>query len=128
MPAFGLETLLQPVPFQRSASVWLLLPTLQISFAASARTAVNENPNPLGPELSPAICTHLVPFHCKMSVCKLPTFVLIKSPTAQTLFVASAVTPNRRFCFVLGFGLVTTLHAEPFQCSVSVSGTELQPV
>src|SRR5437868_11177840 len=44
-------------------------------------------------------------------------------PTAHTSFPASDVTPVRKlFPFVdgSGFGLGTTFHEDPFQCSVSV--------
>src|SRR5437867_2037998 len=94
------------VPFQCSASVWLLLPTLQMSLPLTALTAYNVK-GKLGPELSPGTCTQDAPFHLRSNTCPSPP-VAVKSPTAQTLFVASAATPSRRLLFALGFGLETT--------------------
>src|SRR5258707_13549655 len=57
----------------------------------------------------------LVPFQCSMS----GGVQVLTFPTAQTSLVETAATP-RRASFELALGLATTLHAVPFQCSVSV--------
>src|SRR5260221_2210117 len=57
----------------------------------------------------------LVPFQCSMS----GGVAVLTLPTAQTSVVETAATP-RRASFELALGLGTTLHAAPFQCSVSV--------
>src|SRR4030095_1990509 len=105
MPVFGLETIRHSVPFQCSARLWLLLPTLQMSVPLIALPAFSENPKPLGPVLSPGTCSQDAPFHFRINTCPLPPAAL-KSPTAHTLFAASAVTPSSRLlswlCVALG--------------------------
>src|SRR5579863_235662 len=48
---------------------------------------------------------------------------LAEPPSAHTLLLATATTPCRSLSPPGGFGLETTLHVEPSQCSVSVATT-----
>src|SRR5580700_2264942 len=72
---------------------------------------------------------HAVPFQCSVRVPMGPppllppllALTIESSPTAQMSFAEMAVTLLRIFTFEeAGLGLLTTLHAEPFQSSTSV--------
>src|ERR671930_253660 len=70
-----------------------------------------------------AACAHVEPFQCRLTGdenCGLrnaPT-----PPTAQTSFDPRAATPQRSLSTdgPPGFGLGTTVHRPPFQCSINV--------
>src|SRR5437867_7617430 len=63
---------------------------------------------------------HLEPFQCSMSVWRVRLLLLKESPTAQTSLVETAATLVRPLPLGPGFGLVTMLQVEPFQCSMSI--------
>src|SRR5437660_258413 len=58
---------------------------------------------------------HFLPFQCSISVCWTP-LALMKSPTAQTSLVETAVTPFRTPACL---GALTVRQLVPFQCSIS---------
>src|SRR6266568_4741646 len=116
---FGLGTTLHFLPFQCSVSVLVLLnsPTAQTSLE---ETAVTPNRKLLPVPLFALVTTlQLVPFQCRVSVRGI-FWALSNHPTAQTSFVAMAVTAWRTFMDTLGLGLATTLQLVPSQCSISV--------
>src|SRR5260370_22479559 len=62
---------------------------------------------------------HLEPFQRSISVCVLPPWAP-KPPTAQASSPETAATPSKTLnCAPVGFGLGTTFHVEPFQCSIN---------
>src|SRR5690348_388462 len=65
-----------------------------------------------------ATTLQLVPSQCRISVWSCPP--LLRCPTAQALFGASAVMPPNWLLVVPGLGLGTICHWLPFQCSISV--------
>src|SRR2546426_210223 len=67
-----------------------------------------------------ATTLQLVPSQCRMSVCSGTLAAGRKSPTAQMSLAETAVTPFRKLLCVPTFGLETTLHVWPFQCSMRV--------
>src|SRR6266568_2004022 len=119
VPPFGLETTLHVWPFQCSVSVLVLLnsPTAQTSVEETAVTP-NRKLLPLLP-FGLVTTLQLEPFQCSISVLGI-SWALLNHPTAQTSFVAMAVTPRRPLWNALGLGLATMLHCVPFQCSISV--------
>src|SRR5436305_4779822 len=84
-------------------------PTAQISLVETAATPLRK------PACLVLTMRQLEPFQCSMSGGVLSAVF----PTAQTSLVETAATP-RRASLELTLGLDTTLHALPFQCSVSV--------
>ena len=120
-PGFGLETMLQLVPFQCSISVCSLplvleSPTAHTSVGETAATARSSLDAPLTLGLETTL--QVVPFQCSISVCwPVP---LLNCPTAQMSLVETAVTPFSPLSCVPTLGLATTLQVVPFQCSMRV--------
>jgi hypothetical protein len=116
-PGFGVVTLDQPVPFQRSASDLMTEPVEYVPMAMqfvvlghdTAPSELRELPN-AGAEIF-----QLVPSHCSVSVPPVPspTALQLDSATHQTALSSEADEPD-------GLGLATTDHAIPFQRSTSV--------
>jgi hypothetical protein len=120
----GLLTTFQLLPFHCSVSVsWRPAvvkkkPTAQMSLAETTATEFNwfvEVPG-LGLETT----LQLVPFQCRVSVCKTPLLELSAYPTAQMSLAEATATEFNWFLNVPGLGLETTLQLVPFQCSISV--------
>src|SRR5258708_17141446 len=122
-PAPGLEITLQLLPFHCSIRVPRPLgvpnsPTAHTSFVAPA-AAANRTLNP-EPTLGLATTLHVWPFQCRVSVGSGTLASGRKAPTAQMSLAEAAVTPFRKLLCVPTFGLETTLHVWPFQCSMRV--------
>src|SRR2546428_3768183 len=122
--ALGLATTRQARPFQCSTSgvtgfVASEKPTAQTSDAETADTADSwvRSPPPSGAETT----FHVAPFQCSINGCDFGPTGSLQNPTAQASDGSIAVTPCRKFCRVLPFGVETFVHAEPSQCSARVS-------
>src|SRR5450755_1201226 len=65
---------------------------------------------------------HLMPFHRSVNVRQLPVGQL-DAPSAQTFCLPFATTLVKTVSREPTFGLGTTAHEEPFQCSINVART-----
>src|SRR5437773_245490 len=67
---------------------------------------------------------HLVPFQCSSAIFRAPA--ASRLPTARQFLLDTHATPDRRLrVWLVGVGLGTTFHAEPFQRSTSESVRDL---
>src|SRR5438132_14254314 len=92
-------------------------PTAQISLAET--TATLERLLSLDPIFGLETTFQLEPFQCSISVLMWLVVLGVEFPTAQTSLAETAATPVRTLSNP-GFGLETTFHVEPFQCSMIV--------
>src|SRR5215208_7743596 len=122
VPTFGTATFVHCVPERcrtkdRSPLPLLFHPTAQMSSGPAAATPSNELPKVPGLGLE-TIC-HEVPFHRCMRL--LREVAVREEPTAQALVLLRASTLISALSpLVSAFGLVTTRHWVPSQCSMSV--------
>src|SRR5262249_28611241 len=95
-------------------------PTAQTFVGERAVTA--DRPLPCAPDTScVGLIAHSVPFQCSARACSTPPWSM-EYPAVQASFAESALTAQRMIWPESGgFGLGTTLHFLPFQCSITVA-------
>jgi hypothetical protein len=124
---FGLATIDQVVPFQRSTSVpstppLELLPTA-LQLVALGHVTLESAEFPL--EFGLAMMDQLVPFQCSTSVFTVPV-LLTEEPTALQLVALEQVTPDSIDSFApVALGLVITDHVVPSQRTTNVFSAAL---
>jgi hypothetical protein len=137
-PGFGLVTIVQVEPFQRSMSVKVFEPSpeppaalksvptakhvVALAHDTLARLLSLRTNGGFSARFGLGVIVQVEPFHCSMRVWVAPW---VKPPTAVQLVVFVHETLARPLGSLPWFGLGTIDHVEPFQRSMSVLATDL---